>query len=48
MQLCRYGGWGYEHLVKNVPELMRGYGLGEGELAQMLVANPRRLLELSA
>jgi phosphotriesterase-related protein len=44
--LRRYGGHGHEHLPKRiVPALRRHYGVGDGELEQMLVLTPRRLLD---
>jgi phosphotriesterase-related protein len=44
-QLGAFGGMGYAHLLRRiVPELARR-GVGEDELARMLVANPARLLD---
>jgi phosphotriesterase-related protein len=44
-QLRAYGGMGYAHLLRRiVPELQRR-GVGDGELRQMLVDNPARLLD---
>lgn len=44
-QLRRYGGMGYDHLLRRVvPELARS-GVSESALQAMLVANPARLLD---
>jgi phosphotriesterase-related protein len=44
--LRRYGGMGYEHLLKRiVPFLERRYGVGRDTLDRILIENPRRLLE---
>jgi phosphotriesterase-related protein len=44
--LRRYGGRGYEHLLKRiVPFLERRYGVGRDTLDRILIENPRRLLE---
>jgi phosphotriesterase-related protein len=44
-QLRHFGGYGYEHLLARiVPELAEG-GVGEALLQQMLVGEPRRLLD---
>ena len=48
VQLTRYGGWGYAHLVKNVvPMLSRG-GLSAEQIDILIVANPRRVLTWGA
>jgi phosphotriesterase-related protein len=47
--LRRFGGMGYEHLLKRiVPFLERRYGLGRETLDRILIENPRRLLERPA
>ena len=46
-RLRAYGGWGYGHLFKHVVPLLHELGLGEQECDELLVANPRRALELS-
>lgn len=44
-QLRRYGGMGYDHMLRRiVPELMRR-GVGEPLIERMLVENPIRLLD---
>lgn len=44
IQLTRYGGWGYVHLLKNVVPMLQRRGFGEGEITTLLVENPRRVL----
>jgi len=44
IQLTRYGGWGYAHLLKNVVPLLQRRGFGEREITTLLVENPRRVL----
>jgi phosphotriesterase-related protein len=46
MQLTRYGGWGYVHLAKTVPRLMRALGIDEAEVETLLVENPASLLTI--
>jgi phosphotriesterase-related protein len=48
MQMERYGGWGYGHIVKRVVPRFRRAGLGDQELETLLVRNPRRLLTFAA
>lgn len=43
-RLIANGGHGYRHLLANVRPLMRDRGWSEGEIAQLLVETPRRLL----
>ena len=45
-RLLANGGHGYRHIPANVRELMRDRGWNEGEIAQLLVETPRRLLTL--
>lgn len=45
-RLQTFGGHGYSHLLRNVPQLMKDRGFGEGDIATLLVANPRRLLTI--
>lgn len=46
IQMTRYGGWGYGHLLRNVVPLMRTYGLSDADIETMLVETPRRLLSI--
>lgn len=43
-RLRAFQGWGYAHLLEHVVPLLRELGVGEDEVEQMLVHNPRRLL----
>jgi phosphotriesterase-related protein len=44
IRMCRYGGPGYAHIVKNVVPLMRAKGMPEEHIHTILVENPKRLL----
>jgi phosphotriesterase-related protein len=42
-----YGGWGYDHILKNIVPMMEGEGIAP-EIAQILLEeNPRRLLDIA-
>lgn len=43
-QLVAYGGSGYGHLLRDFTTHLRTAGLGDAEIRQVLVENPRRLL----
>lgn len=43
-RLVTYGSWGYAHIPRHIVPLLLELGLDEGEVAQILVANPARLL----
>jgi predicted metal-dependent phosphotriesterase family hydrolase len=45
-QLKTYGGFGYVYLQQHFLPRLRTAAVGEGEIEQMTVANPRRLLTL--
>jgi len=45
-QLRYYGGNGYTYLQENVLPRLRAAGVGEAEIRQMTVENPRRLLTI--
>jgi phosphotriesterase-related protein len=47
VQLKRYGGYGYSHIVENVTGWMRTKGVTQEQLDKMLVETPRRLLTLA-
>ena len=42
-QRRKYGGWGYDHILRNVIPRMRVKGLTEEEIHILLVENPRRV-----
>ena len=42
--LCRWGGAGYAHILKNMVPLMREKGMSEQHIRTLLVENPKRLL----
>jgi len=42
--LCRYGGWGYGHILRDTVPVMRIKGVPEELINKMLVENPKRLL----
>jgi phosphotriesterase-related protein len=44
MDLTRYGGFGYGHILRTFVQNLRDYGLGSSEIDQILVENPRRML----
>ena len=48
IQLTKYGGWGYAHLLKNVVPMLRRRGFGDSEINTLLVANPQRVLTWGA
>lgn len=39
-----YGGWGYDHLLRDVVPVMRLKGMTEEQIQTIMVDNPRRLL----
>jgi phosphotriesterase-related protein len=45
-RLLRNGGHGYRHILHNVVPLMRDRGWTDGEVEQLLVHTPRRLLTI--
>jgi phosphotriesterase-related protein len=44
INLKRYGGWGYGHILKVVPTMLEEAGLVKADLERVFVDNPRRLL----
>lgn len=46
IQLHRYGGWGWDHVLANIVPRLRHAGVSEQELDTMLVETPKRLLTL--
>lgn len=47
MQLTAYGGWGYQHLPRNIVPLMRRLQMTEEDINAVFVENPKRLLAIS-
>lgn len=48
LQLHRYGGSGFDHLLVDIVPALRGQGIPQDVLDTMLVANPSRLLAMPA
>jgi phosphotriesterase-related protein len=46
MQLKRYGGWGYDHLLLNLCPRFRKAGITDEQIHTMMVENPRKLLTI--
>jgi len=42
-QRRRYGGWGYDHILRNTVPVMRAKGLTEEQIHILLVENPKRV-----
>ncbi len=45
IHMRRYGGFGYDHLLRRIVPLLRREGVSDAALETMLVTNPRRILE---
>jgi phosphotriesterase-related protein len=43
-QCCRYGGWGYAHILRDTLPVMRAKGISEEIIHTIMVENPKRLL----
>jgi phosphotriesterase-related protein len=47
--LHRFGGYGYDHVLRRVaPRLRKTFGVSDSAIAKLLVGNPRRLLSIDA
>ncbi|MFP5342256.1 MAG: phosphotriesterase [Candidatus Limnocylindria bacterium] len=46
-RLRRYGGWGYDHLLRHVVPLLHSGGLDGPAVTRLLVDGPRRLLTIA-
>ena len=46
MDLCKYGGNGYGHVLRTIVPWLRREGVTDDELVTMLVENPRRILTI--
>lgn len=42
IQLCKYGGWGYDHILRNVVPVMLAKGMTEKQIHTIMVDNPQR------
>jgi len=42
--LCRYGGWGYAHILRDAVPVMKIKGLPQELIDTWLIDNPKRLL----
>lgn len=42
-QRRKYGGWGYDHILRNTLPVMRAKGITEEQINTLLVENPRRV-----
>ena len=40
----KYGGWGYDHVFRNIVPMMRMEGIGEEDIRQILYTNPKQFL----
>lgn len=45
IMLKKYGGWGYSHIIENFVPRLRGMGVSNEEIEQLLVRNPRAVFE---
>ncbi len=45
-QFHRYGGWGWDHLLRNIVPRLRHAGVSQQELDTIFIETPRRLLTL--
>jgi phosphotriesterase-related protein len=48
LQLHRYGGWGYGHILVSIVPRLRRAGVPDADIERMLIDNPRRLLAMPA
>lgn len=46
--LHHYGGWGYDHILKNILPMMVDEGIDEKMVLHILQDNPRRLLDMNS
>jgi phosphotriesterase-related protein len=46
MHLKKYGGFGYDHILKRIVPLLRKLGLSQKQLDTIMVENPRRILTI--
>lgn len=48
MQLCRYGGGGYSHILRHVLPVMKNKNFTDYETEALLIRNPARLLTINS
>jgi phosphotriesterase-related protein len=48
IELTKYGGYGYSHILSNIVPHLKTYGVSERELSKMLVENPAKLLAITS
>lgn len=48
VNLHKFGGNGYDHILSNIVPVLKERGISEDELSKMLIENPARLLTISA
>ncbi len=48
IQLRKYGGYGYGHIIRNIVPRLRLSGLHEEQINQMLIENPKRMFSVDA
>jgi phosphotriesterase-related protein len=46
-QLCKYGGFGYGHILRNTVPVMAAKGMTQDEIDQLMIYNPRLFLAIS-
>ena len=46
LDLVRYGGYGYGHILRNIVPMMKDEGVSEGQIQMMLSGNPERILTI--
>lgn len=46
--LHKYGGWGYDHILKHIVPMLDEVGITSEEIEQMLIKNPARWLDYDA
>ena len=44
IELTRYGGFGYGHILRTFTSNLKDYGIGSQEISRMMVENPRKWL----
>lgn len=47
IQRTKYGGFGYRHLLENVPSMLEHHGMTRSEFETIVTENPQRMLQFS-